>query len=127
LEQAKTAGKTTVLDVMRRLLQPKNRIVSIVPSKTACYISVLNIIQGEADPTDVHKSLLRIRFRLLRKGANVNLAKGADINAQGGDYGNGLQAASSGGYGKIVELLLRKGYSKTLQADSSSKSARAGL
>jgi tubulin gamma len=48
---------------MRRLLQPKNRMVSITPSKTACYISILNIIQGEADPTDVHKSLLRIRER----------------------------------------------------------------
>ncbi|KAJ5126954.1 gamma-tubulin [Penicillium atrosanguineum] len=65
IEQAKTIRKTTVLDVMRRLLQPKNRMVSINPSKTSCYISILNIIQGEADPTDVHKSLLRIRERRL--------------------------------------------------------------
>jgi tubulin gamma len=50
---------------MRRLLQPKNRMVSTVPSKRSCYISVLDIIQGEADPTDVHKSLLRIRERRL--------------------------------------------------------------
>ena len=63
VEQAKTIRKTTVLDVMRRLLQPKNRMVSITPSKSSCYISILNIIQGEADPTDVHKSLLRIRER----------------------------------------------------------------
>jgi tubulin gamma len=65
IEQAKTVRKTTVLDVMRRLLQPKNRMVSINPSKTSCYMSILNIIQGEADPTDVHKSLLRIRERRL--------------------------------------------------------------
>ncbi|PLN78116.1 gamma tubulin [Aspergillus taichungensis] len=65
IEQAKTVRKTTVLDVMRRLLQPKNRMVSINPSKSSCYISILNIIQGEADPTDVHKSLLRIRERRL--------------------------------------------------------------
>ncbi|KAI9854260.1 MAG: gamma-tubulin [Vezdaea acicularis] len=65
LEQAKTVRKTTVLDVMRRLLQPKNRMVSTVSSKKSCYISILNIIQGEADPTDVHKSLLRIRERSL--------------------------------------------------------------
>ncbi|KAF2757690.1 tubulin-domain-containing protein [Pseudovirgaria hyperparasitica] len=65
IEQAKTVRKTTVLDVMRRLLQPKNRMVSTNPSKTSCYISILNIIQGEADPTDVHKSLLRIRERRL--------------------------------------------------------------
>jgi tubulin gamma len=28
-----------------------------------CYISILNIIQGEVDPTQVHKSLQRIRER----------------------------------------------------------------
>ncbi|KAI9720543.1 MAG: gamma-tubulin [Chrysothrix sp. TS-e1954] len=65
VEQAKTVRKTTVLDVMTRLLQPKNRMVTTVPSKQSCYISILNIIQGEADPTDVHKSLLRIRERKL--------------------------------------------------------------
>jgi tubulin gamma len=65
VEQAKTVRKSTVLDVMRRLLQPKNRMVSTNPSKKSCYISILNIIQGEVDPADVHKSLLRIRERKL--------------------------------------------------------------
>jgi len=50
---------------MRRLLQPKNRMVSTVSTKKNCYISIMNIIQGEADPTEVHKSLLRIRERRL--------------------------------------------------------------
>ena len=71
---------------MRRLLQPKNAMISTTPSKTACYISILNIIQGDVDPTDVrrrtrplsnvradrnvtlnqvHQSLLRIRERQL--------------------------------------------------------------
>lgn len=58
VEQAKAVRKTTVLDVMRRLLQPKNRMVSTSPSKKSCYISILNIIQGEADPTEVTISLL---------------------------------------------------------------------
>jgi tubulin gamma len=53
VEQAKTVRKTTVLDVMRRLLQSKNRMVTMNPSKKSCYISILNIIQGDADPTDV--------------------------------------------------------------------------
>lgn len=59
--------KTTVLDVMRRLLQPKNMMVSTSPDRTNqhCYISILNIIQGEVDPTQVHKSLQRIRERHL--------------------------------------------------------------
>ena len=71
VEQAKTVRKTTVLDVMRRLLQPKNRMVSTAPGpggkagRKSCYISILNVIQGEVDPTDVHKSLLRIRERRL--------------------------------------------------------------
>ncbi|PUU78484.1 Tubulin/FtsZ, GTPase domain-containing protein [Tuber borchii] len=65
VDQAKTVRKTTVLDVMRRLLQPKNRMVMTNTTKNSCYISILNIIQGEADPTDVHKSLLRIRERRL--------------------------------------------------------------
>ena len=48
--------KTSVLDVMRRLLQPKNMMVSTANrrSETACYISILNVIQGEVDPTQVH-------------------------------------------------------------------------
>ncbi|KAF1343674.1 gamma tubulin [Delphinella strobiligena] len=65
VEAAKTVRRTTVLEVMRRLLQPKNRMVSANPGKNSCYISILNIIMGEADPTDVHKSLLRIRERRL--------------------------------------------------------------
>jgi tubulin gamma len=40
VEQAKTVRKTTVLDVMRRLLQPKNRMVSTIPGKKSCYISI---------------------------------------------------------------------------------------
>lgn len=65
IDSAKTVRKTTVLEVMRRLLQPKNRMVSTTPSKKSCYIGILNIIAGDADPTDVHKSLLRIRERRL--------------------------------------------------------------
>jgi tubulin gamma len=40
-------------------------MVSTNPSKKSCFISILNIIQGEADPTEVHKSLMRIRERRL--------------------------------------------------------------
>lgn len=61
VEQAKTVRKTTVLDVMRRLLQPKNRMVSTTPTKKSCYMSILNIIQGEADPSDVSWSPRRGR------------------------------------------------------------------
>ena len=37
------------------------------------------------------------------------LDKGAEVNAQGGEYGNALQAASAGGYEQVVKILLDKG------------------
>ncbi|EXJ53290.1 uncharacterized protein A1O5_13470, partial [Cladophialophora psammophila CBS 110553] len=36
------------------------------------------------------------------------LDRGADFNAQGGLYGNALQAASEGGHEKVVQLLRDK-------------------
>ncbi|XP_071902043.1 tubulin gamma-1 chain isoform X3 [Coffea arabica] len=67
--QANVIRKTTVLDVMRRLLQTKNIMVSSCArtkeASQAKYISILNIIQGEVDPTQVHESLQRIRERKL--------------------------------------------------------------
>jgi hypothetical protein len=51
--------KTTVLDVMRRLLQTKNIMVSThnrsKEFNQSKYISILNIIQGEVDPTQVRR------------------------------------------------------------------------
>ncbi|CAG5095122.1 Similar to TUBG1: Tubulin gamma-1 chain (Homo sapiens) [Cotesia congregata] len=66
-QEGQSVRKTSVLDVMRRLLQPKNMMVSTALDRNAshCYISILNIIQGEVDPTQVHKSLQRIRERKL--------------------------------------------------------------
>ncbi|KAL4300386.1 hypothetical protein AHAS_Ahas17G0195700 [Arachis hypogaea] len=79
--QANVIRKTTVLDVMRRLLQAKNIMVSSyarTKDARAKYISILNIIQGEVDPTQVHESLQRIRERKLvalsRKSPNIQTA-----------------------------------------------------
>ncbi|XP_055327690.1 tubulin gamma-2 chain-like [Paramacrobiotus metropolitanus] len=57
--------KTTVFDVMRRLLKPDNMMVSTGKAYESdnCYISILNIIQGEIDPGEVQKSLMRLRER----------------------------------------------------------------
>jgi tubulin gamma len=41
---------------MRRLLQPKNVMVTTASRDkniTHCYVSILNIIQGEVDPSEV--------------------------------------------------------------------------
>lgn len=37
------------------------------------------------------------------------LKKGADVNAQGGHYGNTLQQASWGGHDQLAQILLEKG------------------
>jgi tubulin gamma len=66
IDRTATVRKTTVLDVMRRLLHTKNIMVSC-STRRGVYISILNIIQGEVDPTQVHKSLQRIRERKLAK------------------------------------------------------------
>jgi tubulin gamma len=60
--QTSIIRKTSVLDVMRRLLQTKNVMVSTDPTK-GMYTSILNIIQGEANPAEVHKALINIRER----------------------------------------------------------------
>jgi ankyrin repeat domain-containing protein 50 len=55
------------------------------------------------------------------------MAAGADVNAQGGVYGNALQQASAGGHDKVVQMLMAAGadvnaqgglYGNALQAAS---------
>jgi tubulin gamma len=59
--------KTSVLEVMRRLLHSQNSMVSCNTRKGA-YISILNIIQGDnIDPSQIHRSLQRIRERRLAR------------------------------------------------------------
>ena len=54
--------KTTVLDVMRRLLQTKNIMVS-TSTKKGVYMSILNIIQGDVDTTQVNN--FKLKFLML--------------------------------------------------------------
>src|SRR5947207_1319156 len=60
-------------------------------------------------------------------GVEKLLVNGADVNAQGGHYGNTLQAASVNGHPEVVEMLLARGadvnaqigdYGNALQAAS---------
>lgn len=76
--QASAVRKTSVLDVMRRLLQTQNIMVS-ANTRKGSYISILNIIQGQVDPGEVHKSLQRLRdkdqIRFIKWGpASVQVA-----------------------------------------------------
>ncbi|CAI5959887.1 unnamed protein product [Closterium sp. NIES-64] len=64
--QENVIRKTSVFDVMRRLLQPQNWMVSSHYGRArdvsaARYMAILNVIQGEVDPGEVNKSMQRIR------------------------------------------------------------------
>jgi hypothetical protein len=50
--------------------------------------------------------------------AKLLIDKGAEVNAQGGDYGNALQAASAPGHEAIVKLLLDKDAEVNARVDS---------
>ena len=43
------------------------------------------------------------------------LDRGADVNAQGGMYGNALQAASYWGYEKLMQMLVDRGADANVQ------------
>lgn len=110
IDRGKMTMKTSVLDVMRRLLQPKNRMVSIQgASKDSCYISILNLIQGDVDPREVHKSLLRIRERELATfipwgpaSIQVALTKKSPFSANTHRV-SGLMLANHTGMGALVK------------------------
>ena len=48
---------------MRRLLHPTNLMVSTSTKKNGKYMNILDIIQGEVDASELHKSLQRVRER----------------------------------------------------------------
>ncbi|XP_044714480.1 ankyrin repeats (many copies) domain-containing protein [Hirsutella rhossiliensis] len=53
------------------------------------------------------------------------LNKGADVNAQGGRYGNALQAASTQGHEKVVQTLLDKGADVNIQGGEDGNALQA--
>ncbi|MCP9265045.1 Tubulin gamma-2 chain [Dirofilaria immitis] len=60
-----TVMKTSVGDVLRRLLQPKSMMSSAVMEKGIdhCMLSALAILQGRIDPTEIYSSLAKIKER----------------------------------------------------------------
>ncbi|KFY50492.1 hypothetical protein V495_00232 [Pseudogymnoascus sp. VKM F-4514 (FW-929)] len=63
-----------------------------------------------ASITNTEMELVAASLRGHDKAVELLLSKGADVNAQGGLYGQALQAASAEGYEKIVEVLLKCGF-----------------
>jgi tubulin gamma len=52
--------RTSVIDVMNRLLDPKNLMVSAHLDK-GMFMAILNVIQGEIDPSEIQSALGQIR------------------------------------------------------------------
>lgn len=59
--------KTSVFDVMRRLLQPKNLMVSIAPTKRSAFLSVWGLLRGDVDSLDVNVDVLRCHCLVAQK------------------------------------------------------------
>ncbi|KAJ4341921.1 hypothetical protein N0V95_007106 [Ascochyta clinopodiicola] len=72
-------------------------------------------------PYDFYSQLILVSFFGHYQIVGTLLDKGADVNVQGGDYGNALQTASERGHEQVVKLLLNKGAQvNALGEDSSS-------
>lgn len=74
-----TSRNATALDVMRRLLQTKNMLITSQSNDglQGKFISVLNVIQGDVQPQQVHKALQRLKSRAL-----TNFIDWAPVNMQ---------------------------------------------
>lgn len=54
-----------MLDIMRRLLQPKNLLASVGTSRKNSYLSIFDIIRGDVSSQEIHSSLTRIKEKKL--------------------------------------------------------------
>jgi len=61
----------------------------------------------------------------LYKPVQILLDKGAEVNAQGGYYGNALQAALYRGYDQVVQILLDNGAEVNAQGENQSNALKA--
>ena len=66
-------------------------------------------------------------FAGLLPAVQALIENGADVNAQGGKYGNALQAASCEGHEAIVSMLLEKGVDVNAQGGKYGNALQAAL
>ncbi|KAF7176013.1 hypothetical protein CNMCM7691_001188 [Aspergillus felis] len=72
--------------------------------------SILNFFPAKGSPYgEMGTPLYYASLAGLQRTVELLIEKGADVNAQGGDYGYALQAASYQGHKEVVQLLLEKG------------------
>ncbi|KAI9856111.1 MAG: hypothetical protein M1813_009229 [Trichoglossum hirsutum] len=111
-------------------------VMELFLSKRDAYVNWIRLSDPEKrwmapdrtrSPKSIASPLYYVSLAGLVEPSKLLLEKGADVNAQGGDYGNALQAASAKGHDQIVQQLLEKGadinaqggyYGNALQAAS---------
>ena len=76
---------------------------------------------------DVGSGLYYASFAGLLNVVLMLLERGADVNAQGGDFCNALQAALEGGYEKVVSMLLERGADVNAQGGDFCNALQAAL
>ncbi|SLM41431.1 P-loop containing nucleoside triphosphate hydrolase, partial [Lasallia pustulata] len=112
----------TILTLMTLLVYPEaSYIEAIVPNKeinlivsTTMQLStgLFTIFHKIVNEPKIHGGLLKTYaiYYYHKKATGLrDIDEGADINAQGGRYGNALQAASERGHDQVVRMLLDKG------------------
>lgn len=72
VEKAKISRKTTVYDVLRRLLQPSTIMASLSLSRQSCFISAFSLLRGQVDPSEVLILNVRLSNRLDSQELNTN-------------------------------------------------------
>lgn len=81
---------------------------SIVSRKRTTFIALASFLKlWQAHRK--YNELMLASYRGHEKSVRLLLDNGADVNAQGGGYGNALQEAVSGGHEKVIQLLLNSG------------------
>jgi hypothetical protein len=108
--------------------------MSLMSREEPAYLTWLQLHDPDRiwEGTNLEKSLISIPMPLYYAAllgfstiTRLLLDAGADVNAQGGRYGNALQAASEGGHKQIVKTLLDKGANVNAQGGLYSNALRA--
>ncbi|KAF1982386.1 ankyrin [Aulographum hederae CBS 113979] len=96
----------------------RRAVIALVCSETGVYYNWVRIYdpdkpwqapQLKRDPDTIPAPLYYMAMNGLLEIVELLLSKGANVNAQGGHYGNALQVASYKGHSSVVELLLSRG------------------
>ncbi|KAJ6438991.1 Cytoplasmic 60S subunit biogenesis factor REI1 [Purpureocillium lavendulum] len=101
--------ETALKSLPRDLNETYHRILENIPQeRKTMAIRLLQFLVYSERPLTVAEAIDVVAVRI-NEGQRGVLSRGLTVNAQGGEYGNALQAASYGGHREIVQLLMDNG------------------